>query len=526
MGVPRNITDSPDTGPALLSRRLGQRYGLALVAVAMLVLLDQAVIQPTLMRLNLYAPVINVSGRQRMLSQRLSKAALAMLGADTDQQDAYRRELNSALGQWTTAQLGLLHGDSRLGVPATRSAVVLEEFRQLAPHFEAMRAAAETIADPSSDPGVTKAGVATLLQHESAYLPRMDRIVGLFEQEARTQVAWLRWLGFAVTGAILPLLLAVGWLVVRPATRTIQRQIDELTSSRANLTKARDKLEERVASRTCELQAANDALQREACERQQAEERTRQLSLQLSHASRITAIGQLAAGLAHELNQPLSAIALYAETAELALTPDTQRLDDARQTVERIRGAALRAGNLVRSLRSFVRPGVVEHAPTRMHELVEEVCALCQAAVAESGAELQIDVPSDLPVICVDRIQIQQVLLNLIQNALQAMRNQPTEVRRLHVHGFVEQATLCVEVVDTGPGFGEAHAESVFQPFFTTKTEGLGMGLAICRTIVRQHGGELLARNAPEGGAVVAFVLPLPTEREKSDANELNRVCR
>jgi signal transduction histidine kinase len=510
-----------------LSQRLGRRYRFVLIVVAVLVVLDQAVIQPLLVRLNFYAPVINVAGRQRMLSQRLTKAALAIQAATSDDVAAERRaELSAALGQWTAAHYGLIEGSDALGIPPTVLPEILADFRSITPHFDAMHDAARQIASAGAgDREAVARSVSDILVHESQYLPRMDRIVGLYEREAGRQVVWLRLMGLTVMAALLALLMGVGWFVLRPATRTIQRQIGELVHSRERLSQARDELEARVVERTRELHEANVSLEREMHERLQAEERTQQLSLQLSHASRITAIGQLATGLAHEINQPLSAIVLYAESAEMALSADRPRLDETLSIVDRIRKAALRAGHLVRSMRNFVRPGQAEYREAEIGELIDEVRELVQSEVEKSGATLHVDVPGDIPPARVNRIQIQQVLLNLLQNALQAMQTSHAKNRRLDVSCRVEDVMLRVEVADTGSGFPPQNFEDAFQPFYTTKPEGLGMGLAICRTIVRQHGGELTAANRPHGGAIVAFTIPAPVTHG-NPAREADCVCR
>ncbi|MEX0936954.1 MAG: ATP-binding protein [Pirellulales bacterium] len=498
------------------------------MAVALLVIVDQAVIQPLLIRLNFYAPVINVAGRQRMLSQKLTKAALAMeSAANADAALAHRDELATALAQWSVAQHGLIHGSAELGIPATGSTNIMAAFERITPHFEAMRDAARSIAmaKRGEDASIDSA-VRVILDHEPQYLPAMDHIVGLYEAEATRQVAWLRLSGFTVMAAMLVLLLGVGRFVLRPATRTIQKQIRELTLSQRGLSQARDELEDRVRARTRELRAAISALQCEFAERQRVEERNQQLSLQLSHASRITAVGQLATGLAHEINQPLSAIALYAETAEMVLTKDAPKLDEAHSAIARIKQSALRAGALVRSLRRFVRSGNPERADVNLGELIDEVCELCHGAVTDANTTMRVDVSAELPPACVDRIQFQQVLLNLIQNSVQAMQTGASTHREITISCCVEDELLCLEVADTGPGFLCESAESALQPFFTTKKEGLGMGLAICRSIIRRHGGELTARNRIAGGASVAFTLPASPQGAYAVAGAIDSLCR
>ncbi|MEQ8789599.1 MAG: ATP-binding protein [Pirellulaceae bacterium] len=501
---PTESMESDRCSAQQMAASLPRRYLAVLASVALLLILDQAVIQPLLLQVSLYAPTINVAGRQRMLSQRLTKAALVMQAFD--QESEFRRsreELGDALSQWTRAHHGLLHGDASLNLPPTTQPEIQQQFARLTPHFEQMARSArllQTMAAPGGDAerAALNQQVAAMLRHESAYLPTMDRIVGLYEQEARRQVLVLRLSGLAVTVSVILLMVALAYLVLRPANRTILEQVQQL--------------EDRVAQRTSQLTESNQALTREIHERRQAEHRTRQLSDQLAHASRVTAMGQLATGLAHEINQPLAAIANYAESCAVFLRSDPIERAEAQGAVQRIRDAALRAGGIVRRMRNFVRPQPLQDGAAQprvdVNALIREVAALCQAEVAGADVMMQLDLSSDLRDVHVDPIQIQQVLVNLIQNSVQALRSNPRDGRSLTIRTNGDDDTVQIQVADNGPGFAAADLESVFAPFFTTRKDGLGVGLAISRGIVEQHQGRLWAESRPAGGAVVCFTLP------------------
>jgi C4-dicarboxylate-specific signal transduction histidine kinase len=177
-------------------------------------------------------------------------------------------------------------------------------------------------------------------------------------------------------------------------------------------------------------------------------------------------------------------------------------------------------------MRDFVRPEASTAIYVNMEDLVREVVDFCRAEISHSGAEIWLDLGDERAVVKVDPIQIQQVLVNLIQNGLQAMREMPTESRRLDVTSTTVADTIRIEVIDSGSGFATADLESVFAPFHTTKHDGLGIGLAISRSIVEQHGGTIWAETPPDGGASVVFVLPLVESHVGSCREHAECVCR
>ncbi|MFO0896396.1 MAG: ATP-binding protein [Pirellulales bacterium] len=491
---------SPATGPWLVGA-LRRRYLWALGAVAALVLVDQAVVQPLLVRLNAYAPAINVAGRQRMLSQKLVKEALAwQTQADPVARARRRDEFEQTLRSWTAAHELLARGAegfSGVGVDAPR---VASAWSELGPHYSSMNAAAAALLPPQG----ALAPLEALLSAEPLYLTNMDRVVGLLEEEARGEVTRLRGLAFVIGAAILATLVGLGWGVVLPATRLIRSQFDEL--------------EQRVAERTSELAAANAELSQALEERRAAQADLHELGLQLAHAGRVSALGHLTAGLAHELNQPLATITNYAESADVLL--DRAVVDPAtlRQRVQEIRAAALRAGQIVRRMRDFVRPAAGVEQELELGQLVRDVLELCRPEAERVGAACVVRLgAAELPVRG-DPIQLQQVLVNLVQNALHALRSMPVDQRRLGVRAEACAGEIRVTVSDSGPGLPAEQRERLGEPFVTTKADGLGLGLAICRVIINRHGGRLWAE-PDASGACLTFSLPLSREHAAAESH-------
>jgi C4-dicarboxylate-specific signal transduction histidine kinase len=510
-------SDGADPSANDLIRRLAGRYLLVLAAIAALVVVDQLIIQPLLMRLSWYAPAINVAGRQRMLSQKLTKAALALQAADDDQHRHVRRgELGETLKQWSLAYSALREGNHELGIPRIESPAIEHEWGLLAPHYNAMCNATERIirTPQISNHDVLTTDTAVIVDHEESFLVSMDRIVKLMENEAAAAIFRLRVGAAAIAASVIALLLALGWFVIRPATHTIRRQVDEL--------------ELQVAERTRELSAALNALRHEVEEREQAEFKTQRLAVQLAHAARVSTMGHLTTGLAHELNQPLATIANYMEAGgvELAGSPTSAQTERLRKYLDLAKHAALRAGQIVRRMRSFVRPHSAAASRVDVDSLICEVIELCKTEIEHAAAEVSLEFADEPVTVCVDPVQIQQVLVNLVQNALQAMIECSAHQRRIEVRTTVADDVVQVDVTDCGHGFVTTDSETVFAPFYTTKRDGLGIGLSICRTIVEEHGGTIWAESEPGRGAKVTFTLPLAENHVGSRQAQSECVCR
>nr|WP_043750810.1 PAS domain S-box protein [Methylobacterium nodulans] len=257
---------------------------------------------------------------------------------------------------------------------------------------------------------------------------------------------------------------------------------------------------------------------RDLTERQRTETRLQELQSELVHMSRFTALGEMASTLAHEINQPLTAIASYLKGCRRLLQrmqgPEVPLLADA---VGQAADQALRAGQVIRHLREFVARGESERHIEGLPKLIEEASALALVGAKERGVRVTFAFDPDAPLVLADRIQVQQVLLNLIRNAIEAMQETPR--RELVVRTRARPAEGLVEIVvsDTGTGIAPEIASQLFQPFVTTKARGMGVGLSICRTIVESHGGKIWVESRPGQGADFRFTLRAVDRKELDD---------
>ncbi|HET9459202.1 MAG TPA: PAS domain S-box protein [Sphingomicrobium sp.] len=247
---------------------------------------------------------------------------------------------------------------------------------------------------------------------------------------------------------------------------------------------------------------------RDLTERQQAELRLQDLQSELAHVGRVSEMGTLASSLAHELNQPLAAIANYCEAARdlLDRASDSRTLEMVREALDEASKQSIRAGQIVRRLRDFMSHGESERRLESLPKLVGEANALALVGSREHGIDVQIDLDPKAGEVFVDRIQVQQVLINLIRNAIDAMVESPR--RCLRISTLKQDGMVKVSVSDTGTGINEPIAEQLFQPFVTSKKAGMGIGLSICRTIVEAHGGRIWFEAGADGGTAFSFTLP------------------
>jgi two-component system, LuxR family, sensor kinase FixL len=249
---------------------------------------------------------------------------------------------------------------------------------------------------------------------------------------------------------------------------------------------------------------------RDLTERQLTENRLQELQTELLHVSRLTDVGQMASALAHELNQPLAAIVNYVQAARRLLQAEKSPLPQkVVEAMDKAVAQAARAGEIIRHLRGFISKGDSEHRSEDLNKVVEEATALGLVGAKESGVSVRWALHREpLPVI-IDKVQIQQVVFNLVRNSVEAMAEHPLPHDMLVTTRLADAATAEVAVSDTGPGLALEVQAQLFQPFITTKEKGMGLGLSICRSIVEAHGGRLWAKPNPERGVTFRFTLPL-----------------
>jgi C4-dicarboxylate-specific signal transduction histidine kinase len=238
-----------------------------------------------------------------------------------------------------------------------------------------------------------------------------------------------------------------------------------------------------------------------------AEDGLRRASEKLAQATRAASLAELSASIAHEVNQPLAAIAANSQACHRWLSAEPPNIERAKITVERIDRDANAAADIVARIRALFRHTPQSQAAEDVNRLIGEVCRLMEDEIAAKDIRVERQLAADLPAVALDRVQVQQVLVNLIRNGIEAMDGVADVPRALQINSRSVDDAIRIEVRDAGTGF--RNTDRAFEPFFTTKQNGMGMGLAICRSIVESHGGRIWTTNNESRGATVAFILPL-----------------
>ena len=256
------------------------------------------------------------------------------------------------------------------------------------------------------------------------------------------------------------------------------------------------------------------AVGRDITERRQAEEQAQKHMQQLAHVGRLHSLGEMAAGLAHELNQPLTAIMSFANASNRVLRPHETQQPEVAHALDRIIANADRAGEIIRQMRGFVKKGESRKVPVDINRLILEVIQLINVELRYGEIVLIKYLKEKLPVINADPMQIQQVLVNLLRNAIEALVGSHSSKRRIDISSCLTENAVEVSVHDNGPGIPPEIADRLFQTFISSKEHGLGIGLPICESIIQAHGGRLTGANHPQKGAIFQFFLPIVTEEE------------
>jgi C4-dicarboxylate-specific signal transduction histidine kinase len=275
-------------------------------------------------------------------------------------------------------------------------------------------------------------------------------------------------------------------------------------SSTESLRDARDQLRKTVQ----ELRTANETLKAEDAERRRTAEALRQAQADLTRASRVTAMGELTASLAHEVNQPIAAAVINANSCSRWLAGDAPNIEEARAAATRIVHDGTRAAEIINRVGSLFRKGAAKRELVDVNDIIREMVVLLRSEAAQYSVSIHEELASDLPETMGDRVQLQQVMMNLIMNGIDAMKDVAGEREMTIRSERAKDEHLQVSVSDTGAGLPEQH-DQIFKPFFTTKSHGTGMGLSISRSIMESHGGRLWAANGSPRGASFHIALPV-----------------
>jgi C4-dicarboxylate-specific signal transduction histidine kinase len=293
----------------------------------------------------------------------------------------------------------------------------------------------------------------------------------------------------------------------------ISRLMAQRKRAEGALQKLLGELESKVQERTAELARANDELRTEIVERQRAEEALQKARAELAHVSRVMTLGELTASIAHEVNQPLAAVVTNAQAGRRWLALETPRLDEAQAAVERIIRDGNRASEVIQRIRALAKKTEPQMVPLDINNSIRESISLEQREVLSHGVSLRTALASALPPVLGDRVQLQQVVINLVMNALEAMAPVTDRPREMLIRSQQHEAgQVLVAVQDSGIGIESQNAERLFNAFFTTKPGGMGMGLSISRSIIVAHGGRLWVSPNVDHGATFQFSLPASSD--------------
>ena len=244
-------------------------------------------------------------------------------------------------------------------------------------------------------------------------------------------------------------------------------------------------------------------------DRNRAQEALHQAQAELAHVTRVVTLGELTASIAHEVNQPLAAIVTNGQAGLRWLNRDEPQLDEVRSAMERMINDGMRASEVILRIRALSQKTNPQMAALNLNEIIHDVIGLVQREVLDHRIMLQLELAPVLPPVLADRVQVQQVMINLLINGIQAMELVSDRPRELRIRSEFEPDKVSVGVLDSGVGIPAGQADRLFNPFFTTKSNGMGMGLSICRSIIEAHGGQMSATNNAESGAMFQFTLPV-----------------
>jgi signal transduction histidine kinase len=315
------------------------------------------------------------------------------------------------------------------------------------------------------------------------------------------------WLETSRASDLIDVVRAHQFTVARRHGQWDMMETPELKQAKREILALKNGLERRVVERTQELAAANDRLKAENAERERVEAALGQAQSELAGAARLTSVSVLAGSIAHEINQPLTGLVTNSEAALRWLTNDPPDLKQVKAGLTRIARDANRAADVIKRIRALVT-GKTDQVAIDINGTIREVVILMRGFLRQLRADIQLEVAPDLPFVVGDRLQLQQAIMNLVMNGAEAMAETEGR-RRINIRTSVyDGGGVLVAVEDRGPGLSPEAAEHIFDPFVTTKPDGMGLGLSIARTVIEAHGGSLSASPAPSGGTVFQFTIP------------------
>ncbi len=456
----------------------------SLVALVLLALLGAIILwifSAQTRALELASGVVNLAGRQRMLSQRAALIADRLVDAgDARARVTLHEELLDTARRMEAAHRGLMYGDPEMRLPPAPPSVLALYFEppdslnlQIIGYVTAIR---ELCQDPTTPVAADDPNLAFILTtaYSGDLLTKLDAATDAFQRHNEATVQRLERAEYLVFGLILATLTTAGLLVFRPMVRSVEAYLQQLRDS---------------------------------------ERRRLDLRARLTHVTRLGTLGEMAASLAHEINQPLTAIATYSQACRRLIASGQASLEDLQETLGKVSAQAHRGGEVIRRLRSFGKDGESRRQLVSLNEMVEEAVKLADADARFHGSGIETDFTPELPPVVADPVQIQQVVLNLIRNGIDACEESGgTEgelkppIRVTTALAPAEQVRVAVH--DRGTGIDRDARDRLFEPFFTTKASGMGVGLAISRSIVTSHGGRLWFESRPGGGTTFFFSLP------------------
>jgi C4-dicarboxylate-specific signal transduction histidine kinase len=300
------------------------------------------------------------------------------------------------------------------------------------------------------------------------------------------------------------LVFAVSALLIGAVSQARRRAEDALRQ-------ARDELDAKVQERTASLAEANTQLREEMVERERSEHALHKAQAELTHVTRVMTMGEITASIAHEVNQPLTAVVMSANACRRWLAADPPNLPEAREAVQRIISDGNRASQVIGRIRALLQKRAPEARSLNINDVIRETLAFTRPELARHQVSIRTELGDDIPTVVGDRVQLQQVLVNLILNGADAMNTVADRPRRLIVRSGADNGVVSVDVEDSGIGLAADRPERMFEAFYSTKPNGLGMGLSISRSIVEAHGGRLWATPNDGPGATLHFTLPPET---------------